>query len=105
MKQDDTYIKATPDKTGNQVDSASNAYQIGLEKLPDNLKQDLDNYLCLCNGVTRSEVIHAICEGADTFIKVRAKTYASAGNACCREEIEELLECLTAEEEESTKDS
>jgi len=105
MKSKDTNIEATSNNTDDQTGSADNAYQIGLDKLPDNLKQDLDNYLCLCNGVTRSEVIHAICEGADTFIKVRAKTYASAGNACCREEIEELLECLTAEEEESTKDS
>lgn len=40
-------------------------------------------------------VINAIAEGADTLEKVRAKTFASDGNGCCRLQIKDLLEHLT----------
>ncbi|GKT12379.1 MAG: bacterioferritin-associated ferredoxin [Thiomicrorhabdus sp.] len=103
MKQQETHIKASSDQADDQTTSTNDAYQIGLDTLPEILKQDLDKNLCDCNCVPKSVVIKAICNGADTFMKVRAKTYASAGNGCCREEIERLVECLTTHEDKSLK--
>ena len=98
MQKNDTDITSEADQADHQAGANKNAYQACLDKLPENLKQDLDKNLCVCNSVPKSVVIQAICDGADTFMKVRAKTYASAGNGCCRQEIERLVECLTSEE-------
>ncbi|WP_373018022.1 (2Fe-2S)-binding protein [Thiomicrorhabdus sp.] len=65
-----------------------------LEKLPEILKKNLDRNLCVCNEVKKIDVIQAIVDGADTRDKVRAKTYASDGNGCCRLQVEDLLEAL-----------
>ena len=97
MKENDTNTQALSDKADDQAPT-NDPYQIGLDKLPEILKKDLDKNLCVCNCVPKSVVIQAICDGADTFIKVRAKTYASAGNGCCRQEVERLVECITSEE-------
>ncbi|WP_028485667.1 (2Fe-2S)-binding protein [Thiomicrorhabdus chilensis] len=66
-----------------------------LDKLPEILKRNLDRNLCVCNEVPKMTVINAIAEGADTLEKVRAKTYASDGNGCCRLQIKDILEHLT----------
>ncbi|MDG6778249.1 (2Fe-2S)-binding protein [Thiomicrorhabdus sp. zzn3] len=68
-----------------------------LNLLPEILKRNLERNLCVCNEVPKINVIKAITEGADTLEKVRAKTYASDGNGCCRRQIEDLLECLVPE--------
>jgi NAD(P)H-nitrite reductase large subunit len=65
-----------------------------LNKLPEILTRDLDRNLCVCNEVLRRDVIQAIVEGADSIEKVRAKTYASDGNGCCKRQVKRLLECL-----------
>jgi len=65
-----------------------------LEKLPEILKRNLDRNLCTCNEVPKRQIIQAIVEGADTLDKVRQKTYATEGTACCSLQVERLLECL-----------
>lgn len=65
-----------------------------INKLPDILKKDLDQNLCVCNQVVKLDVIQAIVEGADTVEKVCAKTYASDGNGCCRHQIRGLINAL-----------
>ena len=65
-----------------------------LNKLPDILKKDLDQNLCVCNQVIKRDVIQAIVDGADSVEKVCAKTYASDGNGCCRHQIRGLIAAL-----------
>jgi NAD(P)H-nitrite reductase large subunit len=65
-----------------------------LARLPDILKKDLDENLCMCNEVPKIEVIRAIAEGADTREKVQKTTYASDGNGCCRRQVLRLIECI-----------
>lgn len=68
-----------------------------LEKLPDILKKDLEQNLCVCNCVPKIKIIQAIVDGADTLEKVQKTTYASDGNGCCKREVERLLEVITEE--------
>lgn len=65
-----------------------------LNKLPDILKKDLDQNLCVCNQVIKRDVIQSIVDGADTVEKVCAQTYASDGNGCCRHQIRGLINAL-----------
>jgi bacterioferritin-associated ferredoxin len=66
-----------------------------LEKLPDILKKDLQQNLCVCNSVPKIKIIQTIVDGADTLEKVQKTTYASDGNGCCKREVERLIEVIT----------
>lgn len=65
-------------------------------KLPSNLKQDLDKNLCTCMDVPKREIIDAIVKGAMTLEAVKKETYAATGAGCCVQQVERLIECLSA---------
>jgi len=69
-----------------------------LDKLPDILKKDLEDNLCVCNEVPKINIINAIAGGADTLEKVQQKTYASDGTGCCKRQIARLIEVLHPKE-------
>ena len=69
-----------------------------LDKLPDTLKRDLDRDLCTCNCVLRRDVIEAIADGATTIEEVTRRTYAADGNACCKRQIQRLIDCIHGEQ-------
>lgn len=71
--------------------------QSTLDKLPDLLQKDLDENLCVCNGILKRDIIDAIEAGADTLEAVRNQTYATDGNGCCKRQVQRLVECLTSE--------
>ncbi len=71
--------------------------QSTLDKLPDILQKDLDENLCVCNGIIKRDIIDAIEAGADTLDAVRNQTYATDGNGCCKRQVQRLVECLTSE--------
>ena len=70
-----------------------------LDKLPEILKKDLDDNLCVCNEVSKKMIIDTIAQGADTIEKVREKTYATDGVGCCAQQVERLIECIHGSEE------
>ncbi|WP_019896249.1 (2Fe-2S)-binding protein [Hydrogenovibrio halophilus] len=72
----------------------TDATEQALARLPDILKKDLQENLCMCNEVPKIEVIRAIAEGADTREKVQQTTCASDGNGCCRRQVLRLIECV-----------
>ncbi len=67
-----------------------------LDKLPSTLKQDLDKNLCTCMDVPKREVIDAIVKGALTLEEVKKQTYAATGAGCCVQQVERLIEYLSA---------
>ena len=67
-----------------------------LDKLPPTLKQDLDKNLCTCMDVPKMAVIDAIAKGAMTLEEVQKQTYAATGAGCCVQQVERLIECLSA---------
>jgi len=67
-----------------------------LAKLPELLKRDLDQPLCVCNQIIKSVVIEAIAEGADTLQKVQQQTFASDGTGCCKRQIQSLIDAIYA---------
>ncbi len=67
-----------------------------LDKLPEILKRDLDEYLCSCNCVVKMDIIEAIANGATTLDAVKRQTYAADGNGCCSRQVEELIEHICA---------
>jgi NAD(P)H-nitrite reductase large subunit len=69
-------------------------------KLPPLLQKNLTKNLCVCNDVPKIDIINAITNGAHTLEQIKAKTYASEGNECCKQQIERLIECLVTEEKE-----
>ncbi len=71
--------------------------QKALEQLPEHLKRNLTKNLCVCNDVPKLTIIHAILNGAHTLQAIKAQTYASEGNECCKQQIERLLEYLVPE--------
>ncbi|KUJ74705.1 (2Fe-2S)-binding protein [Thiomicrospira sp. XS5] len=71
--------------------------QSTLDKLPDILQKDLDENLCVCNGILKRDIIDAIEAGANTLDAVRNQTYATDGNGCCKRQVQRLVECLTSE--------
>ena len=73
-----------------KTDSATNP----LDKLPAILKKDLDQNLCVCNDVTKMDIINAIVNGATTVAEVKKQTYATDGSGCCTRQVERLIECL-----------
>jgi NAD(P)H-nitrite reductase large subunit len=67
-----------------------------LAKLPELLKRDLDQPLCVCNQIIKRVVIEAIAEGADTLQKVQQQTFASDGTGCCKRQVQALIEAVYA---------
>jgi len=65
-----------------------------LDKLPPNLKKDLEKNLCVCCDVTRIDIINTILKGATTVEEVKKQTNATMGSGCCIQQIEKLIECL-----------
>lgn len=65
-----------------------------LDKLPRILRKNLDQNLCVCNEVVKMDIINAILNGATTVEAVRKETWATTGSACCRQQVERLIECL-----------
>lgn len=66
-----------------------------LASLPELLKKDLDQPLCVCNQVAKIDIIEAIVAGAESLSQVQQQTYAADGNGCCRHQVERLIEQLT----------
>lgn len=71
-----------------------------LDKLPAILKKDLHKNLCVCNEVKKMDIINTIASGANTVAEVRKQTYATMGSACCKQQVERLIECLCEEDNE-----
>lgn len=69
-------------------------YEEALSCLPDLLKRDLEQPLCVCNQVIKSDVIKAIAEGAQTLQQVQQRTYASDGTGCCKRQIQTLIKAI-----------
>ncbi|MCW8911502.1 MAG: (2Fe-2S)-binding protein [Gammaproteobacteria bacterium] len=67
-----------------------------LDKLPPVLKQNMDKNLCTCMDVLKMDVINAIVNGATTLDEVKKQTYAATGAGCCVQQVERLIECLSA---------
>ena len=44
------------------------------------------------------DVINAIANGATTVDDVKKQTYAATGAGCCLQQVERLIECLSAPE-------
>ncbi|WFE69114.1 (2Fe-2S)-binding protein [Thiomicrospira sp. R3] len=65
-----------------------------IAQLPEILKRDLDENLCVCNSIPKITIIKAIVEGADELEKVRQQTFASDGTGCCKLQIKHLLNAL-----------
>ncbi|MGE4502994.1 MAG: bacterioferritin-associated ferredoxin [Thiomicrospira sp.] len=65
-----------------------------LAKLPEILKRDLEDNLCVCNQVVKIHVIDVIAQGADTVQKVQQQTYASDGTGCCKRQIQALINAI-----------
>lgn len=70
-----------------------------LDKLPEILKRNPEKNLCVCNEVPKITIINAIVSGATTVDQVKARTFATMGSACCKQQVERLIECLTAPEQ------
>ena len=56
-----------------------------------------DTEVCGCNGVSKGQVVEAICGGADSLDKVRGCTKASASCGSCTGIVESLLKCTLGE--------
>lgn len=69
-----------------------------LDKLPEILRQSVDRNLCTCMDVPTMDVINAIVNGATTVEAVKRETSATMGSECCVQQVERLIECLTAPE-------
>lgn len=65
-----------------------------LAKLPEILKRDLDQNLCVCNEVVKRRVIEAIAAGADSLQAVQRQTYASDGTGCCKRQVQALIDAI-----------
>lgn len=74
-----------------------------LDKLPDILKKDLHKNLCVCNEVNKMDIINTIVKGANTVAEVRKQTFATMGSACCKQQVERLIECLCADTDDEDK--
>jgi len=44
------------------------------------------------------DIINAIVNGATTVEAVKKQTYATMGSGCCIQQVERLIECLSAPE-------
>lgn len=84
--------------TSKTMNNDQNDLQTALSKLPDILKKDLEQPLCVCNQVIKLDIIQAIVMGADSLEQVQKQTYASDGTGCCRRQVESLLKHLCEQE-------
>jgi len=73
---------------------SSSATENLLDRLPPHLRKDLNRHLCTCNLVYKRDIIDAIAKGACTVAEVCKQTYATMGSACCKQQVERLIECL-----------
>lgn len=71
-----------------------------LDKLPEILKKNLDQNLCVCNEVVKMDIINAIINGATTVGEIKKQTFATVGSGCCTQQVERLIECLCSAETE-----
>lgn len=69
-------------------------FEVALSRLPDLLKRDLEQPLCVCNQVIKRDVIKAIADGSQTLQQVRQRTYASDGSGCCKRQIQALIKAI-----------
>jgi len=69
-----------------------------LEKLPDSLKKNLEKNLCVCNEVPKIKIITAIVNGATSIADIKKQTYATMGSACCKLQVQKLIDCLCSDE-------
>ena len=67
-----------------------------LDKLPPIHAMDLDKNLCTCNDVPKIDIINAIVNGATTIEEVQKQTYATDGIGCCKRQIKQLIDYLSA---------
>lgn len=72
--------------------------EFAINRLPDILKKDLDQPLCVCNQVNKIDIIKAIVTGAESIEQLQQKTGATDGNGCCRRQVESLMKHLTTRE-------
>jgi len=71
-----------------------NTPEDALKKLPRILRKSPEQNLCVCNEVPKIDIINAIVDGATTVEAIRKRTYATMGSACCKQQVERLIECL-----------
>lgn len=69
-----------------------------LAKLPEILKRDLEQNLCVCNDVVKIKVIEAIAMGADSLQQVQSSTYAADGSGCCKRQVQALIDAIHQQE-------
>jgi NAD(P)H-nitrite reductase large subunit len=69
-----------------------------LDKLPAVHRNDLDRNLCTCNEVRKIDIINAIANGVTTVEEIKKQTYATMGIGCCKQQVEQLLDCLRSSE-------
>lgn len=74
----------------------NDSLEFALNRLPDILKKDLDQPLCVCNQVNKIDIIRAIVTGAESVEQLQQKTGATDGNGCCRRQVDSLLKHLNA---------
>ena len=70
-----------------------------VDRLPPELRKDLNRHLCTCNLVYKREIIEAIAKGACSVAEVRKETYATMGSGCCKQQVERLIDRLCPENE------
>jgi len=70
-----------------------------LDLLPEVLKKQLNQNLCVCNEVKKLDIIKAIINGATSVDDIKRKTYATMGSGCCKQQVERLIECLSEPDE------
>jgi len=87
-----------------QVKNMSEPLTTAPANLPELLKKDLDQPLCVCNQVIKLDIIKAIVAGANTLEQVQQQTSASDGNGCCRRQVESLLNHLCERESADAND-
>lgn len=71
-----------------------------VDKLPPELRKDLNRHLCTCNLVYKRDIINAIAQGACSVAEVRKETYATMGSGCCKQQVERLIACLCLQPED-----
>mgnify|MGYP005849502655 CR=1 FL=1 len=70
--------------------------EFAINRLPDILKKDLDQPLCVCNQVNKIDIIRAIAAGVDSIDLLQQQTGATDGNGCCRRQVDSLFKHLNA---------
>lgn len=62
-------------------------------------------YVCLCYGVTDSQIRKAIAEGANTRSALRRKLGVGSQCGCCREQVAEMVNEYGVTQETATNHS